>query len=571
MYSLHAVCRRLTIRRPESYSPRVRGACTVEARMARPGGGQTMTWRSTIGPSVRVSEERLRQALRASNTGIIDHDLRTGAVYCSPELRQIYGWRLEQTITIASFLDRAHPDDREALSQAIARAHDPGGDGVFDLDHRIVRESGEVRWLTTRAQTFFEVVDDARRPVRTIGALTDITERNHSERALRESEELLSTIFNSTSESQVLYRVDAGNRLYMVAANRAVKEASAALFPDGGRQFIGLYRDEFLAGQGFSPEQIEMEMPAFLQAIASGQPRAQEIEIPTPAHGVSVLETRIEPILDGSRRCTHVLWVGRDVTERRRAADAERRLNEELEQRVAERTSQLEAANTELEAFAYSVSHDLRAPARAVDGYAGILMEDYGARLDAEGQRLCAVVRSEAQRMGRLIDDLLAFSRLGRAEMRTSRVDMGRLVAEVFEELAPPDRRARIALRVCPLPDVTGDPALLRQVWLNLLGNAIKFSGLKPQAVIEVSGRRDGGEVVYAIADNGAGFDMAYQAKLFGVFQRLHDDSDFSGTGVGLAIVQRVIQRHGGRVWAEGMVDRGATFFVALPLEDGSA
>jgi light-regulated signal transduction histidine kinase (bacteriophytochrome) len=262
--------------------------------------------------------------------------------------------------------------------------------------------------------------------------------------------------------------------------------------------------------------------------------------------------------------------VGRDITERRRAEEAVRQLNVELERRVVERTSQLEAANRELEAFAYSVSHDLRAPARAVDSFAGILTEDYGTQLDAEGLRLCGVVRSEAQRMGRLIDDLLTFSRLGRTAMQPGPVDMAALVVEVYEELSLDQDRSRITLRLGDLPPAFGDRPLLRQVWVNLMANALKFSAKQPVSVIDISGRTSGDpvETVYTVADNGAGFNMAYRAKLFGVFQRLHSEHEFSGTGVGLAIVQRIVHRHGGQVWAEGEVGRGAAFSFALPMPE---
>ena len=395
--------------------------------------------------------------------------------------------------------------------------------------------------------------------------IRDVSARKASERALRESAERLSKVFNSTSDAQILYRVDADQRLLIVAANQAYLKARQSFFPGVSISVEGHTRDEMLADQGVSREQIEMEMPAFRQAIATRQPVSHELEIALPNGGASIVEAHIEPVLDSDGRCTHVLWVGRDVTERRRVEEDVRQLNVELERRVADRTAQLEAANSELEAFAYSVSHDLRAPARAVDSFAGILAEDYGTRLDTEGLRLCGVVRSEAQRMGRLIDDLLTFSRLGRTAMEMGPVEMTSLVGEVFEELISAQDRTRVTFHLEGLPDAEGDRALLRQVWINLLANALKFSGKKAVAVIGVSGRIEGDEVVYTVTDNGAGFDMAYKAKLFGVFQRLHTDYEFSGTGVGLAIVQRIVHRHGGRVWAEAEVGQGARFSFALP------
>ncbi len=242
-----------------------------------------------------------------------------------------------------------------------------------------------------------------------------------------------------------------------------------------------------------------------------------------------------------------------------------------LEQRVAERTTQLEAANRELEAFAYSVSHDLRAPLRAVDGYSRILMEDYHGSLDAEGQRVCSVVREEAQRMGRLIDDLLAFSRIGRAPLGSGRLEMAAMVRSVFGELTTPAMRDRIDLRIEALPAAAADAALVHQVWTNLLSNAIKFSSKRERAFIVVEGWRAERDAVFAVRDNGAGFDPQYAAKLFGVFQRLHTSSEFEGTGVGLAIAQRIVQRHGGRIWADGETGKGASFYFTLPGDEGAA
>ena len=237
----------------------------------------------------------------------------------------------------------------------------------------------------------------------------------------------------------------------------------------------------------------------------------------------------------------------------------------ELEARVANRTRDLVAANQELEAFSYSVSHDLRAPLRAIDGFSRMLEEDCRASLDDEGRRLVAVVRDNTRRMGQLIDDLLSFSRVGRAEMHRLRVDMRALARTAYEELADDAARARVELVLGDLPDAVGDRSLLRQGWANLLANALKFTGNCAAPRIAVAGRCDGGKAVYEVADNGAGFDMRYADKLFGVFQRLHGVSEFPGTGVGLALVKRVVTRHGGEVWATGEVGKGATIGFSLP------
>jgi light-regulated signal transduction histidine kinase (bacteriophytochrome) len=210
------------------------------------------------------------------------------------------------------------------------------------------------------------------------------------------------------------------------------------------------------------------------------------------------------------------------------------------------------------------VSHDLRAPLRAVDGYARMLEEDYRERLDDEGRRLLGVVREASGRMGRLIDDLLAFSRLGRQEPAKRALDMAALLGEVLAEARG---ESTAALEIAPLPPASADRAMIKQVWANLIGNAFKYSGKREGARVEVGAREEPGELVYWVRDNGVGFDMRYAGKLFGVFQRLHRADEFPGTGVGLAIVQRVVTRHGGRVWAEGKPGEGACFFFSLPRE----
>jgi len=269
---------------------------------------------------------------------------------------------------------------------------------------------------------------------------------------------------------------------------------------------------------------------------------------------------------DRDRKLQGVFSAARDITERKKTEEALLALKNDLENRVHLRTAELEVANKELEAFAYSVSHDLRAPLRAIDGFSRKVVVTYGDLLGDEGRRQLQVVRDNAQKMGNLIDDLLAFSRMGRREMAGQPLDMDAMVKGVVDELRAAEPQRAIEFAFSHLPRAWGDAAMLRQVWVNLLANAIKFSRQRSIAHIEIGGGIEGDEVHYWVKDDGAGFDMRYADKLFGVFQRLHRQDEFEGTGVGLAIAQRILARHCGRIWGEGKPDAGAIFHIAFPL-----
>jgi PAS domain S-box-containing protein len=288
------------------------------------------------------------------------------------------------------------------------------------------------------------------------------------------------------------------------------------------------------------------------------------------------VEISLSPLETGAERI--VTAIIRETSEWKRVGEELRKLNRELEQRVRERTAQLherttqlESANRELEAFSYSVSHDLRAPLRHLSGFARLLKERAAESLDEKSLRYIRNIDEAAGLMGKLIDDLLEFSRMARAEMAESRVSFDQMVKRVLEVLQPDIQGRKIVWRIDSLPDAEGDQTMLRLVWSNLISNALKYTRTRDEAHIEIgSAKNDQGETVYFVRDNGVGFDMQYADKLFGVFQRLHSGEDFEGTGIGLATVQRIIRRHGGSVWADGIVGSGATFYFSLPsVEEG--
>jgi len=270
---------------------------------------------------------------------------------------------------------------------------------------------------------------------------------------------------------------------------------------------------------------------------------------------------------DENGKALYFMTAVNNITDRKNAESQIKRLNEELEERVILRTGQLQAANKELEAFSYSVSHDLRAPLRSVHGFTKILLEDYETILDDEGKRICRIISSSATQMGKLIDDLLSFSKIGRSGLNPSEIDMKKMVRQVFEGMTSPSETKRIKLTIGKIHKAFGDVTLLGQVWINLLSNAIKYSSKNEISEISVGSSISDGMITYYIKDKGVGFDMQYVHKLFGVFQRLHSEAEFEGNGVGLAIVQRIIYKHGGKVWAEGEVGKGATFYFSLPIK----
>jgi PAS domain S-box-containing protein len=375
--------------------------------------------------------------------------------------------------------------------------------------------------------------------------------RRGAERALRQTNLFLDALLDHLPVMIVLK--DAAT-LRSVRHNRAFE------------RLLGRSRDETIgetAPSTSSPAGVDFFAAKDREELPGDGTLEVEQSIQTP-QGTRTLRIKKMAVGNEDGEPPFLLAIALDITDLKLAEQTILGLNAAL----GANAEQLKAINKELESFSYSVSHDLRAPLRAIDGFAMMVEEDCADRLDDEGRRYLSVIRENSKRMGALIDDLLTLSRLGRLPVTAREVDVESLVREVIAEVLASHDTARPQIELGALPRVRADPDLLRQVWANLLANAVKYSSKAAEPRIEVSGRRDGAEYCYSVRDNGVGFNMAYADKLFGVFQRLHRADEFAGTGVGLAVVQRVIARHGGRVWAEGEVDRGAVFSFALPAGD---
>ena len=510
--------------------------------------------------SLAQERDRLSAIAGAAPTAI--HTLRMpgdGRIHISfgaERVAQIYGLPADQLAQDAQAMREAvHPDDaarvQASVQQCAARMVD------WHMEYRIRHPTLGERWIEGRSTP----VRDVDGSLLWHGALTDITLRKQNEQAIFASRAKLQTVFDHLSEGLVLAAADGTLFEWNRAALRLHGFDEHAPGPPQLDQLAHLFDLSHLDGRPLPPPEWPMTR------LLRGQPMDHEaVRVRHCQQGWErVFEYAGVPVQDAQGQVLMGVLLVRDITARHRLEREMRELNQALEQRVNERTAALQAAVKELEAFSYSVSHDLRAPLRALDGFSQTLLKDHAAHLSPEGQRYLQIIRDSALKMGVLIDDLLAFSRIGRVALKRQPLETGLLVRDALSQLAPALEKRQIQWQIDELPTCHGDLALLRQVWINLLSNAIKYTGKRASAHIQISVQPGpGGRPEYLVRDNGAGFDMRYVHKLFGVFERLHRADEFEGTGVGLAIVQRILQRHGGDIRAEATPGEGATFYFHL-------
>jgi len=512
--------------------------------------------------ALKESERKFRDTVRSLDEGYYSATADGLLLEHNPAFSRILGIDIAQDLKGAKLPDFwQNPDDRkEYLNELKTKGF------VRNYLINVKSVSGEKMVVMSNAHL---IKDENGRMVRIEGTFTDFTERKRAEEKLRESEARLNAVMQGSPIPKFV--IDMNHRV--IYWNKALEELSgirASEVVGTTQQWKAFYPLERPVMADLLVDGAIEEIPRWYEGkfkawkLIDGAYEATDF-FPKLGEAGEWLDLTSAPIRDAHGTVIGAVETLENITDRKRAEEEIRRLNESLEQRVVERTAQLEAANKEMEAFAYSVSHDLRAPLRAVDGYTRILLEDHAGHLNEDAQRTCGHIREGAQRMGKLIDDLLAFSRLGRAEMQASSIDMQRLANSVFFELTTLENRDSLDFRLQSLSRAEGDPTMVRQIWMNLISNALKFSSKREQPVIEIGCHEEAKETIYYVRDNGAGFDMQYSHKLFGVFQRLHSTREFEGTGVGLAIVRRIVQRHGGRTWAEGETERGATFYFSLP------
>jgi PAS domain S-box-containing protein len=515
--------------------------------------------------ALQESEERFRHM--ADNAPVMIW-VTDSTAYCNYLSKSWYDFtgQTEETGLGLGWTNALHPQDRESAKDIFLAANERH-EG-FRLEYRLRRKDGKYRWAIDTASPWFGLNGQFKGY---IGSVIDITERKQAEAEIVKLNQSLNRRIKELETLLEVIPIGIG-----IAEDPQCQKIRVN--PAFAKQ-LGISTDVNASLSAPSPER-----PSKFKVYRQGRELATE-ELPmqyATAHSIEVMDVEVDvvhedgrtvklleyaaPLFDEHGKTRGCVGAFLDITERVRAEEEIRQLNESLEQRVQHRTAQLKAANQELESFSYSVSHDLRAPLRHIAGFVDLLAQRLeSSQLDETSRRYLKIIAQTTKQAGILIDDLLAFSRMSRSEMRFISIDMNQIVQEVQRELEPEIKERNIHWQIAALPKLPGDPSMLRLVWRNLLENALKYTRLQAQAEIEIGNISKEQEEVFFVRDNGIGFDQKYAHKLFGIFQRLHSDPQFEGTGIGLANIQRIIHRHGGKTWAEGLVNGGATFYFSLP------
>lgn len=507
--------------------------------------GVDITEQKQAEQKLQTSEKRFRALVDASAQIVWTTEASGEVQEDSPSWRSFTGQTYEQWKGYG-WLEVIHPDDQKRVAAEWKIALEQAD--ILSTQYRLKNTAGEWRWTSVRGVP----LHNQQGIYGWVGMNTDITEQKSAETALQESGSRLKQLIESLP--QLVWTCE----------------------PDGPCDFLSKQWVEYTGipekeqlGFGWleqiHPDDRAATDTAWNYAAENNTDFRKEFRI-RRHDGVyrwfDTLATRLYDT-DGNP----VKWFGTntDIEDKKQATLEVQRLNNELEQRVIERTAELQATIQELEDFSYSISHDLRAPLRHINAYSDILQEDYRDQLSDDGKSILDIIKKRALKMGELIDDLLAFSRMGRKGMASETINTKKLVDEVTKDLMALVEGREINVVLHKLENIQGDYAMLKQVWVNLIGNAIKYTRGVENVTIEIGSVREPGQTKYFIKDNGVGFDMRHESKLFGVFQRLHKEEEFEGTGVGLALVKRIVERHGGSIWAEAKVNAGATFYFTLP------
>lgn len=540
---------------------------------------QDITERKQTEEALCVSEERFSRAISGTGAGLWDWDMVQNTVFFSSQWKSMLGYQDHEIENdFSGWKNLWHAEDAASIEKAISDYLE-GRTKTYEIVHRLRHKNGSWRWILTRGDIHRDATG---KPLRWTGTNIDITERIMIEEKLRESEERFKSLHNASFGGIAIH--DKG---IILECNHGLSE------------MMGYSEEELLGGMDglllIAPDSRELVRHHIITGYekpyeAFGLRKNGEIfpmrlearNVPYKGKNVRTVEFRditaqklaeekiredqveLQRLLAETEYSRQALLSV--VEDQKETQEQVRQLNAELEQRVQDRTAQLSAINQELEAFSYSVSHDLRAPLRALNGFSGALISDYQEILDEQGKYYLTRIQEASRRMGQLIDDLLNLSRISRREVNLRRVNLSQLAWDVFDELKALSPAQPVEINISADLIVQADPGLLKIAMENLMHNALKYSSKKEVALIQVGVLDQPGseERVFYVRDNGAGFDMAYANKLFTPFQRLHGTNEYSGTGIGLTIVQRIITRHGGRIWSEAAVDQGATFYFTL-------